>query len=784
MRKLAVAALAASLGLVPMAAPAANASGDDAATIGRFVTPFREDGATLQTDGTMSSHNGDLSRGDNGCLLKDTGDHKDCLPAGASENVLADGTVLYWNALEGTEDFQTATIPEGGAKFRNDQSRVLAIDWANPAQSTWSTPANTTASQTPNPPRQTPLLSPVVASNDNGPTNDASLFCSDQRQLPNGTILAAGGTDYYSEPKVTDQYGVIELEGVRNARIYDPDTTSWSATGAMNYGRWYPSMVSLPSGDVFVASGVTKLLKPVYRPDQPDGKGATTTDSGDNVAQTETYHYAGEQAGTWSYNGSTGDRSLPLFPRLHLLPNGHVYYDAAGQAFNPFGQSYKEALWNVAATYDPVSKSWSDLGVPGVASAVGSQGVTEPGFRGSTFSQMLPMHPNADGTYDSASFLTAGGVVGMSPGSYLPTRSTRIDTVSTANNTETLTTSAAGPLGRGRWYSSAVTLPTGQVLAFSGADLDEVATPGQESPIRQAELFTPSTDAKTGQYDGGSWQDVAVAQRRRTYHNNAVLLPDGRVLVGGHAPIPNSYGFVQNDPSTPARETSNNFRDASFEIYEPPYLHWGVDRPVIGGDMQPSVAYGRTLEIPTQDAADVTSVVLVRNPSETHLVDADQRVVELPIVHRQGGELGVAVTDNAAALPPGPYMLFLNKTAAGKGLVPSVAKQVFVGAAVPEWARESTNYPPAVHVDHPVPHVQQPQVAPQAVAVPAAATRASVSPAAGARVSARGTDYAVRPASSNRSSDRPRGLALLLGLGLTCLAVGAGLRRRRAPARA
>src|SRR5581483_1298199 len=138
-------------------------------------------------------------------------------------------------------------------------------------------------------------------------------------------------------------------------------------------------------------------------------------------------------------------------------------------------------------------------------------------------------------------------VVGMSPGSYLPTRSTRINTVSTANNQEVLTTVAAGPLGRGRWYSSAVTLPTGQVLAFSGADLDEVATPGQESPIRQAELFTPSIDDTTKQYNGGKWEDVAVAQRRRTYHNNAVLLPDGRVLVGGHAPIPNSYGFVQND---------------------------------------------------------------------------------------------------------------------------------------------------------------------------------------------------------------------------------------------
>ena len=84
---------------------------------------------------------------------------------------------------------------------------------------------------------------------------------------------------------------------------------------------------------------------------------------GQNERETETFD---PDTGTWALNGDKARRSLPLFPRMHLLPNGHVLYNAAGQAFNPLGQAYDEALWNLAAAYDPVTKKWNDLGIPGV----------------------------------------------------------------------------------------------------------------------------------------------------------------------------------------------------------------------------------------------------------------------------------------------------------------------------------------------------------------------------------------------------------------------------------
>ena len=47
-----------------------------------------------------------------------------------------------------------------------------------------------------------------------------------------------------------------------------PPATHGPQSGQMNYGRWYPSLVTLANGNVFVASGVTKLVKPVY-PERP-----------------------------------------------------------------------------------------------------------------------------------------------------------------------------------------------------------------------------------------------------------------------------------------------------------------------------------------------------------------------------------------------------------------------------------------------------------------------------------------------------------------------------------
>ncbi len=621
-------ALALAGGAAPtllVASPASAATGD-ASVVGRFAKPFEQPGAKC---------------------TKDKNGRSACKPAAASVMHLPNGKIYYWDALEGSEDVEFNQVAEYGSAAQNDVSRVLTLGPGD--RPSWVTPklANSGTNPNGNPNAdQYPILV-----DDSNKDNDGDLFCSDQLFLADGRVLDAGGTSYYSEPSVPGTgLGVVELEGLKNARIFDGSNNSWKQTGQMKYGRWYPSLVTQADGKVFVASGVTKLIKPVYA-DRP-------TDSGTNVTQTETYD---PKTGRWTENPASAKKDLPLYPRLHLLPNGHTYYDAGGQTFNPDGQSYGEALWNLASSYDPVAKKWNDF-----TNALPQLGNGAVGFRGSAFSQMLPLKA----PYNKVDVLSAGGVLGTSPGTYFGSATATVNTITLDGKKETFSSKAVAPMTAPRWYPAGVSLPTGQVIVFNGADRDEVVAPGSGTPNKQPELYDPATN---------TWTKLASQSNGRTYHNTASLMPDGRVLVAGHAPINTGYAF-QTDMLKNAAGFSPASRHPSMEIFSPPNLFYGT-RPVIT-KWNESVARGKTMTFGTTDAGAIGTVTVVRNTATTHLVDGDQRTVELPIVSRTARTVTVAVTGNAAVLPAGPYMLFANKKTA-KGLTPSVSRQVFVGTAVP-----------------------------------------------------------------------------------------------------
>ena len=672
---------------------------EDYSEKGRFSEPFAE--PTIIVDG-------EAVETDEKCITRADG-MDECKPAAGTMALLKDGRLLYLNALEGTENVELSIVAEFGEVSVNDQTRVLSLDENdNPS---WLKPSPLDAGANPDGNDSETLLNGteldgLIDTADNTSKNDGALFCSDVIGLANGDVMAVGGTDYYSEPGIDGlPLGVAELEGIKNSRIFDEATNTWRQSGDMTYGRWYPSLVTLGNGDVFVASGVTKLLKPVY-PDEP-------LNSGRNVVQTETYNPC---AGVWTENPSTADRSLPLYPRMHLLPNGHVLYNAGGQAFNPFGQGYDQALWNIVASYNPATQRWNDIGYAGlplrldevglgqlsstlnitnlsldqVGSLLGDVleapsdllesgaelGISEEdlrmaiagGMRGSTSSTMLPLKPNANGEYTDVELLTAGGVPSYAlltnPGGYLPTDQSRIDRITTNGDDIGYESRLTGPLNQPRWYGTNVLMPDGSVMVFSGGNRDGVVAPGLEGPIRTAERFDPET---------GTWTEMAAGHRARTYHNTAVLMEDGRVMIAGHSPINTAYlTFVDLQDFGLAPYDG---RDPSFEIYTPPYA-MRDDRPEIQSAPR-NLTIGDRFNIKVDQADQIDKALLIRRTVMTHVIDGDQRAIELIMERGNGNKLTLKMPDNHNVLPAGEYMLFLSKETT-EGRVPSISAPITV----------------------------------------------------------------------------------------------------------
>ncbi|MGC2696262.1 MAG: carboxypeptidase regulatory-like domain-containing protein [Candidatus Angelobacter sp.] len=162
------------------------------------------------------------------------------------------------------------------------------------------------------------------------------------------------------------------------------------------------------------------------------------------------------------------------------------------------------------------------------------------------------------------------------------------------------------------------------------------------TPVLPTEMWDPAT---------GQFTVMASIATYRGYHSTAILLPDGRVLsAGGNVGGPNA------------------------QIFSPPYLFAGA-RPSIGS-APTSAGYGQTVFISTPDVASISQATLLRAASTTHTNDMSQRFQRLSFTKTSTG-LNVIMPANANLAPPGYYLLFILN---GAG-VPSVGSMVQISSA-------------------------------------------------------------------------------------------------------
>jgi hypothetical protein len=415
---------------------------------------------------------------------------------------------------------------------------------------------------------------------------DEFLFCSGHTFLSDGRLLVVGG-------------GGGGPSGVNRAYTFDPVAQTWTKTaGDMHRARWYPTAVTL--GDerrVLVVGGAP---------------------SNDTV---EVFDELNDAFTLVTGGGST--RAFPqLYPGLHLLPGGEVFYSRTGFGSagpGPGGAGDPLATAAYFRYVAPDAGTWTEIA-----------DVMEYPDRVRGMSVILVDH------HACASVLVVGGT--SAPGS----STAQIIDLHTLNPVWQMPMEV--PPGVARNNVNAVLLPDGTVFVCGGT----------ADPNVSCALYRPGS---------GTWAQMAHLNYRKQYHSVAVLLPSGRVMATGGS----NYGGGSN----------------VIEIFSPPYLFQldgsPAPRPVI--DASPAlVHHGQTFSVGTPDAADVRTVVLVKPMAVTHQTDSEQRVVELRFV-RRGHTLRVTAPDGHGGgghvhgmAPRGYYMLFILN---GRG-VPSEGKFVFL----------------------------------------------------------------------------------------------------------
>jgi len=274
------------------------------------------------------------------------------------------------------------------------------------------------------------------------------MFCNGMVVLPDGRPLVNSGTLQYDP-----------FFGELRSAVFDPVTNVFTTVQNMAHGRWYPTVTTLGDGSVMTFSGLSET-------------GTTNT-------AVEIFTVASG----WSQEFVAG-WTPPLYPRMHLLPDGRVFYSGSGRG---------------SRFFDPSTKTWS----PVVATT------NYPGTRTYGTSVLLPLTPQNG--YTPRVVIFGGG----NPS----TPSTEIIDLSAP-----LPAWQYGPpMSQPRIEMNATILPNGRVLATGGSFNDEDAT----TASLNADLYDPATN---------TFSLVGANTFPRLYHSNALLLPDATVLLIGGNP--------------------------------------------------------------------------------------------------------------------------------------------------------------------------------------------------------------------------------------------------------
>jgi hypothetical protein len=239
------------------------------------------------------------------------------------------------------------------------------------------------------------------------------------------------------------------------------------------------------------------------------------------------------------------------------------------------------------------------------------------------------------------------------------------DTKAPTNAVEVIDLNEASPVWRPTERMKFARRQHNAVLLPDGTVLVTGGTRGGGGPNDGFNDLTPGQpvhEAELWDPTTGKWTELAAEAVDRCYHSTPVLLPNATVLsAGGGEYRPDNRNA--NDP----KDSHSN-----AQIFFPPYLFQGSRPDILTSPDE--VTYGETFEVGTSKPEEIAHVSWIRLPSVTHSFDQNQRISFLASSIEQQ-KLTVTAPPNSNVCPPGHYMLFL----LNKAKVPSVAKIIKIG---------------------------------------------------------------------------------------------------------
>ncbi|KAJ3349374.1 hypothetical protein HDU83_000602 [Entophlyctis luteolus] len=488
-----------------------------------------------------------------------------------------------------------------------------------------------------------------------------NAFCSGHSQAADGNVHVVGG-DRQSSSFLADaslnvaNYSATDSEsflfnGIDRIRSYNVAAGTWDESYQMTTGRWYPTVVTLADGTLFIAGG--------------DNKNLVFSDLSDTINPTYEFYPTRYQSAITS---SLLQWAFPhnMYPISFLLPSGKIFLMVSNRTVL------------IDPDVDPgttEANTVSIADVPVLDHAPWIYPHTPVGF-------LLPM---SESTGYKATVMICGGSKNSSF-----TASAACISISPDDSNAQWTVMDDMP--HARLMPDAVILPDGTVLFTNGMGWGQAG--GNAGDVEYAAAPVFATDL----YDpkANKWTTIATSTVARSYHSAGILLSDASVITTGSEMAnyldfwgtPTAVGptaaFVDLSKSVspqcyPTNSTAvcTSPYEYRMEQYTPSYLTSGNSRPVFVTPSTTTYTWNSTVGFfLSASGASPQRVTLVRYTTVTHSTNTDQRLLEPTLLFANATYVVFRMPPNGNVAPPGHWHLF---ALSGQG-VPSVSLTLLLGS--------------------------------------------------------------------------------------------------------